>query len=79
MTHNKAPSAPIRTVVFDYGGVFSESPMAAAGKAAIEVGVDSDALIELMLGDDGLESHHPWQRVARGEVSLEQAVIQKVD
>ncbi len=76
MKHNDSSRPPsIRTVVFDFGGVFTESPIAAARQAAIRRGVDPEALIELMLGDYGRDSDHPWQRVERGELSLDEVRI----
>ena len=75
MTYDETPSTSIRTVVFDFGGVFTESPMAAARSAAVDAGVDPDALINLMLGDYGVESDHPWQRVERGEIPLEEGRV----
>ena len=75
MTYDETSATAIRTVVFDFGGVFTESPMAAARNAAIQTGVDPDALIDLMLGNYGVESDHPWQRVERGEIPLEEARV----
>ncbi len=64
---------PIETVIFDLGGVFTPSPMAAARRAAVDRGVDPDGLIDVMLGGYGIESDHPWQKVERGELPIEAA------
>lgn len=63
----------ISTVVFDFGGVFTRSPLALVRRAAETAGVSADALIELMLGGYGTESDHPWQRVERGETTIDEA------
>jgi len=68
-----APANHITTAVFDFGGVFTASPLGLAREAAIQAGVDPDQLIALMLGDYGAESNHPWHRVERGEMSLDDA------
>jgi HAD superfamily hydrolase (TIGR01509 family) len=70
---NGQPIAPgsIHAAVFDFGGVFTESPLRAARMAAEAAGVSPSGLIDLMMGDYGLDSDHPWQRVERGETSLD--------
>ncbi len=71
----KALASPIETVIFDFGGVFTTSPLAHVRHHAGEAGVDPAALVELMLGGYGNESEHPWQRVERGELALEECRI----
>jgi putative hydrolase of the HAD superfamily len=71
MHYDKAPS--IKTVIFDFGGVFTTSPMALAKTFATDAGVDPEGLMDIMLGDYGVESDHPWQRVERGELPLDEA------
>ena len=61
------------TVIFDLGGVFTGSPLAAARNAARQRGVDAESLIDVMIGRYGEESDHPWQRVERGELPLQEA------
>ena len=68
-------STSIRTIVFDFGGVFTESPIGVVRSAASKAGVNADAAIALMFGDYGVESDHPWQRVERGEIPLDQARV----
>lgn len=64
----------VRTVIFDFGGVFTVSPLALARTTATEFGVEPDGLVELMLGNYGIESDHPWQRVERGELDMADAL-----
>jgi putative hydrolase of the HAD superfamily len=61
----------IRTVIFDFGGVFTVSPIQMAREAAELAGIDPDGFIDFMLGSYAEESDHPWQRVERGEIALE--------
>lgn len=63
----------INAVVFDFGGVFTESPVAVVRAAAEDAGICPEGLIDLMLGGYGIESDHPWQRVERGEMALDDA------
>jgi putative hydrolase of the HAD superfamily len=63
----------IEAVVFDFGGVFTSSPSVAVRTAALEAGIDPEALLDMMLGSYGEESDHPWQRVERGELALADA------
>jgi len=63
----------IEAVVFDFGGVFTSSPSVAVRTAALEAGIDPEALLDMLLGSYGEESDHPWQRVERGELALADA------
>jgi epoxide hydrolase-like predicted phosphatase len=71
----KALVSSIDTVIFDFGGVFTTSPLVHVRRHAGKVGVDPAGLAELMLGSYGIESDHPWQRVERGELGLEECRV----
>ena len=68
-------SQPIEAVIFDFGGVFTSSPTAAARAAAAAADIEPDAFLDLMLGSYGEDGDHPWQRVERGELALADAVV----
>src|SRR5438270_10499053 len=66
-------SAPIEAVLFDFGGVFTESPFLAAHEAGEELGIDVDVAFDLCFGTYHDDGAHPWHRLERGEMSLEEA------
>ncbi|MEZ5238855.1 MAG: HAD family phosphatase [Microthrixaceae bacterium] len=63
----------MRAVIFDFGGVFIDSPFAALEAAARERGVDPEVLSTAVFGDYERDTDHPWHRLERGETSLEVA------
>lgn len=64
--------AGINTVLFDFGGVFTLSPFGAVEIVAKERGLDPMAFAEIVFGPYHLDTDHPWHRLERGEISLEQ-------
>jgi epoxide hydrolase-like predicted phosphatase len=72
---NQSPngSSAIEAVLFDFGGVFTESPFLAAHEAGIELGIDVDLAFELCFGSYHEDTDHPWHRLERGEMTLEDA------
>jgi putative hydrolase of the HAD superfamily len=64
---------PIQAVFFDFGGVFINSPFAAAAQAARDRGIPEEELLELIFGPYDLDGDHPWHRLERGEVSFADA------
>src|SRR5205814_7904140 len=65
--------APIEAVLFDFGGVFTESPFLAAHEAGEELGIDVDVAFDLCFGTYHHDGDHPWHRMQRGELTLENA------
>jgi epoxide hydrolase-like predicted phosphatase len=63
----------VRAVIFDFGGVFVDSPFTAVQTAAAEMGVDPDVMIDTVFGSYDQDTDHAWHRLERGEISLEQA------
>ncbi len=61
---------PIEAVLFDLGGVYTESPFAAMEVIAQELGAPSETVQQIMFGDYHTDSEHPWHRLERGEISL---------
>ena len=63
----------IRAALFDFGGVFTDSPFAALHDLGAELGAPAERLMELVFGPYHEDSDHPWHRLERGEVSLLEA------
>lgn len=72
MTGNSS-AAPVEAVLFDFGGVFTESPFLAAHEAGEELGIDVDVAFDLCFGSYHYDGDHPWHRLERGEMTLEDA------
>ena len=67
------PVGPIKAVFFDFGGVFINSPFAAAAAAAETMGIPEAQLLELVFGPYDADGDHPWHRLERGEMSFSDA------
>ncbi len=67
MSHN------VDTVLFDFGGVFTESPFFAVEGMARDLGVDIQQFAELMFGAYHLDTDHPWHKLERGEITFDEA------
>ena len=63
----------IRIVLFDFGGVFTDSPFTAFEAMAAEIGAAPGQINELMFGSYAEDGDHPWHRLERGEISLQAA------
>jgi epoxide hydrolase-like predicted phosphatase len=64
---------PLDAVLFDLGGVFTESPFAVAEQVGQKLGARPGRLIEIVFGPYHADTDHPWHRLERGELSLEAA------
>ena len=73
MSTNGSSSGPVEAVLFDFGGVFTESPFLAAHEAGVELGIDVDVAFDLCFGAYHDDGDHPWHRLERGEMTLEDA------
>lgn len=60
-------------VLFDFGGVFMDSPFAAAETAAGVMGVPFELLTEVVFGSYDSDTDHPWHRLERGEITFADA------
>ena len=60
-------------VLFDFGGVFIDSPFEATERAAATMGVSAEVLTEVVFGSYERDDDHPWHRLERGEIPFEQA------
>jgi epoxide hydrolase-like predicted phosphatase len=63
----------VRAVLFDFGGVFTDSPFAAVARNADTIGATREQVDAIVFGGYGDDGDHPWHRVERGEISLEAA------
>ena len=63
----------IRAVLFDFGGVFTDSPFAALAAAAAELGAAPEEVLEIVFGPYDRDTDHPWHRLERGELPLPEA------
>jgi len=63
-------SGSIDAVLFDFGGVFTESPFGAVAAASSELGAPPEVLAEIMFGPYAQDTDHPWHRLERGELEL---------
>ena len=52
-------------VLFDFGGVFMDSPFAHAEEAAARLGIPFERLSTVVFGSYDRDDDHPWQRSSR--------------
>ncbi len=64
---------PIEAVLFDYGGVFTVSPFAAVESLAKKLELSPQTLMGLVFGPYDRDTDHPWHRLERGEIALQDA------
>ena len=62
--------ADFDAVLFDFGGVFTESPFGAVEDLGREIGAPPGALQEIVFGPYHEDTDHPWHRLERGELEL---------
>jgi putative hydrolase of the HAD superfamily len=62
----------IEAVLFDLHGVITESPWAAIASVGSEDASDQAAMLELMMGDYRADTDHPWHRLERGEIPIQE-------
>lgn len=60
----------IEAVIWDFGGVFTPSPFAAAHAYARGQGAEPDAFVRIVFGDYDTDSDHAWHRLERGEIAF---------
>ena len=58
----------LKAVIFDFGGVFTDSPFHAFTAYAAKIGASDDQVSEIVFGGYDVDGDHPWHRVERGEV-----------
>ncbi|MGI9578439.1 MAG: HAD family hydrolase [Microthrixaceae bacterium] len=63
----------VRAVIFDFGGVFIDSPFKALEQAAVDRGFSPEELTLAVFGAYDEDTDHPWHRLERGEVTVADA------
>jgi epoxide hydrolase-like predicted phosphatase len=63
----------LEAVLFDFGGVFLDSPFEAVRHFGARSGIGSDRIVELVFGRYDADTDHPWHRLERGEIAIEAA------
>lgn len=63
----------IDAVLWDFGGVFTSSPFAAIEAAGDELGISATRAIAYVFGPYDADTDHPWHRLERGEVTMDEA------
>jgi putative hydrolase of the HAD superfamily len=69
----------IDAVLFDFGGVFTDSPFDAVDSLGDDLGTRPGQLREIMFGPYDRDTDHPWHRLERGEIPLVEAREQIVE
>ncbi len=65
----------IKAVVFDFGGVFTDSPFTAVVEFGAELGLDPRRVTDIVFGAYENDGDHPWHQLERGEISLDTARV----
>ena len=63
----------LKAVIFDFGGVFTDSPFHAFSAYASKIGASDEQVTDIVFGGYAVDSDHPWHQVERGEITLEAA------
>lgn len=61
---------PIEAILFDFGGVFTDSPFAAVETLGSELGIPAGEVMQLLFGPYDRDTDHPWHRLERGEIGV---------
>jgi putative hydrolase of the HAD superfamily len=63
----------IKAVLFDFGGVFTDSPFHVVHAFGEELGVAPEVVTGIVFGSYEHDGDHPWHQLERGEITLESA------
>ncbi len=61
-------------VIFDFGGVFTQSPFEVVRLHGEEIGADPEVILEVLFGPYDRDTDHPWHRLERGEIPIDEAL-----
>ena len=64
------PGEQYEAVIFDFGGVFTQSPFDAVRLHGDELGADPELVLSVLFGDYDQDGDHPWHSLERGEIAL---------
>ena len=62
----------IKAILFDFGGVYFDSPFSIIETVAEELNLSSKLLKSIIFGSYHEDGDHPWHKLERGEIDLEQ-------
>jgi epoxide hydrolase-like predicted phosphatase len=63
----------MKAVIFDFGGVFIESPYPLLEAMGVEMGLSPGQFTRIVFGSLAEDGDHPYHRLERGEIPLRQA------
>jgi putative hydrolase of the HAD superfamily len=63
-------------VLWDYGGIFTASPFAAAHAYARSQDVDPEEMLRVVFGSYDADTDHVWHQLERGEISFVDALTE---
>jgi putative hydrolase of the HAD superfamily len=63
-------------VLWDYGGIFTASPFAAAHAYARSQDVEPEAMLQVVFGSYDADTDHVWHQLERGEISFADALTE---
>lgn len=63
----------IKAILFDFGGVFTDSPFSTFDAMGEQLGAKPGQVNEIMFGSYAEDGDHPWHQLERGEITMEQA------
>ncbi len=70
------PGDALQAVVFDFGGVYTDSPFDAVRTRGLDLGMDPEQAMLFVFGSYDRDTDHPWHRAERGELALDEARLQ---
>ncbi len=62
---------PFDAILFDFGGVFTDSPFHAVQAFGEKKRIDPNLVTTIVFGSYEQDGAHPWHQLERGEISLE--------
>lgn len=62
-----------KAVLFDFGGVFTDSPFHAVNAYGEELGIGAREVTGIVFGSYEQDGDHPWHKLERGEITLDSA------
>lgn len=66
-------TSTVRAVIFDFGGVFIDSPFESLAGACVARGLAPEEVALAVFGDYDRDTDHPWHRLERGELTIFEA------
>ena len=73
MTSALQSAKRVETILWDFGGVFTGSPFYVLDGYAASLGVTSSEITKLVFGYGTPDGNHPWNKLERGEITMEEA------